>query len=263
MRRTIQALLALAAGRVGAETVFKERTGGYCTDESGWAWVGSEAECEEGARALGWGDTTATDDNQASGEEYDPPGCYFEGNSLKMNPSQKNTGACTTSDICMCTLTAPACTNTDGSAPNSAAPCICGNAACTGAETTGMHCYLSQNRCRKGPVCAITDGSVPNVGPPCACGATDCDAESNGLICTAATDTCSSPQDCGSDASAYISNCTNFNDRCVCVQCDAGLYSSDCSKACPAPAIAVATDTLLAAGGRGESIRKWSKRQNP
>ena len=45
------------------------------------------------------------------------------------------------------------------------------------------------------------------------------------------------------------SNCTNFNDRCVCVQCDAGLYSSDCSKACPAPAIAVATDTLLAAGG--------------
>ena len=34
------------------------------------------------------------------------------------------------------------------------------------AGTTGMHCYLSQNRCRKGPVCAITDGSAAN---PYAC----------------------------------------------------------------------------------------------
>ena len=53
MRRAIAGLIAIAG--VGAETGFMERTSGRCTDESGWGWVGSEAECEEGARGLGLG----------------------------------------------------------------------------------------------------------------------------------------------------------------------------------------------------------------
>ena len=237
---------AAASGVRGASAAegFMARTSGRCTDESG-GWVESRAQCEKGARALGWWDKTTGVESMSG---Y-PRGCWrYLSGSLWFNTGTSSTTSCSTSETCMCTLTAPACTNTDGSAPNSAAPCICGNKACTGVETTGMHCYLSQNRCSQFPTCATTDGSAPNPSA-CACGSVDCEAENKGLFCDAATDTCSSPQDCGSDASAYISNCTNFNDRCVCVQCDAGLYSSDCSKACPAPAIAVATDTLLAVGG--------------
>ena len=55
---------AAASGVRGASeaaTVFEARTSGLCTDKSGWAWVGSQAECEEAARAKGWPDTDAED----------------------------------------------------------------------------------------------------------------------------------------------------------------------------------------------------------
>jgi hypothetical protein len=61
----IAAALALCATAflptASPATVFEARTSGLCTDKSGWAWVGSQAECEEAARAKGWPDTDAED----------------------------------------------------------------------------------------------------------------------------------------------------------------------------------------------------------
>ena len=63
--------------------------------------VTSLSECSTAAVALGLSDTTAADDNQ-SGVTYDPPYCYFEGNTVKYNSNGQNTGSCTTSDQCLC-----------------------------------------------------------------------------------------------------------------------------------------------------------------
>ena len=116
--------------------------------------------------------------------------------------------------------------------------------ACTGAETTGMHCYLSQNRCRAGPVCANTDSSAPNPSA-CACGDNDCEAETTGLLCTAATSTCSAA-DCGSEEESHpMPNCASKNQRCQCTRCNPGFYSSDCSKTCAAPGVAIFLDTVF------------------
>ena len=123
------------------DTLLETRTSGYCTDKSGWAWVGSQAECEEAATTLGYSDTTA----QVGSYSGDPRGCWHNYGSPRFNTRTSSTTSCTTTRTCMCTLTAPACTNTDGSAPNSAAPCICGNAACT--SDTGLFCESSSSTC--------------------------------------------------------------------------------------------------------------------
>jgi len=65
--------------------------------------VTSMAECGQAAAELGLSDTTPSDDKQR-GVSYDPPFCYFEGNSLKFNSNGLNTGRCTTSDNCLCSL---------------------------------------------------------------------------------------------------------------------------------------------------------------
>eukprot|EP00936_MAST-01D_sp_MAST-1D-sp1_P000605 g605.t1 len=57
-------------------------------------------ECSAAAARLGLSDTTASDDGQRS-VSFDPPGCYFEGGSLKFNSDLSNTGRCTTSDNCV------------------------------------------------------------------------------------------------------------------------------------------------------------------
>ena len=67
------------------------------------------------------------------------------------------------------------------------------------------------------------------------------------MSCNTVANKCGST-DCGSDAIS-IQNCTIYNSRCACVQCELGLYSSDCSKPCPTPAVAVLTDMLLLVGG--------------
>ena len=61
----------------------------------------TKSECETAAKALGVSDITAVDDGQ-NGATHDPPFCYFEENSLKFNGVGTNTGACTTSDQCLC-----------------------------------------------------------------------------------------------------------------------------------------------------------------
>ena len=60
------------------------------------------SDCELAAWQLNLADKTVTDDGQNDGENFDPPYCYFEGNSLKFNKRGKNTGPCTTDDKCVC-----------------------------------------------------------------------------------------------------------------------------------------------------------------
>eukprot|EP00413_Alexandrium_margalefii_P047934 CAMPEP_0204586642 /NCGR_PEP_ID=MMETSP0661-20131031/47609_1 /ASSEMBLY_ACC=CAM_ASM_000606 /TAXON_ID=109239 /ORGANISM="Alexandrium margalefi, Strain AMGDE01CS-322" /LENGTH=788 /DNA_ID=CAMNT_0051596297 /DNA_START=52 /DNA_END=2419 /DNA_ORIENTATION=- len=79
--------------------------------------VTTMAECGAAASALSLSDTSPSDDNQPNGVTYDPPYCYFEGNSLKFNGG-KNTGPCSQSDNCLCDLVAPSPTP----APPVAAP---------------------------------------------------------------------------------------------------------------------------------------------
>ena len=140
----------------------------------------------------------------------------------------------------------PVCAIANGSAPNPSS-CACGSVDCDESDgTTGMHCYISQNRCRKGQVCAITDGSAPNPSS-CACGDIDCEAETNGLICTAATSTCSTGDCSSEEESLQTPNCASKNQRCQCIRCIPGFYSSDCSKKCREPVVAIALDAAFVA----------------
>lgn len=63
--------------------------------------ITSSYECGSAARAIGLSDTTASDDGQ-SGVSCDPPYCYYEGGSLKFNSNGTNTGACSSTDKCLC-----------------------------------------------------------------------------------------------------------------------------------------------------------------
>ena len=46
----------------GAGLMYKERTSGKCTDDSGGGYITSLTACNAGATALGWDDTTADND---------------------------------------------------------------------------------------------------------------------------------------------------------------------------------------------------------
>ena len=59
---------------------------------------------ERAARFLGLPDTSASDDNDGNGPDSDPPYCYFESSTLTFNQDATNTGGCSTSDVCLCTL---------------------------------------------------------------------------------------------------------------------------------------------------------------
>ena len=60
--------------------------------------------CERAARILGLSDTSASDDTDGNGPDSDPPYCYFESSTLTFNQDATNTGGCSTSDVCLCTL---------------------------------------------------------------------------------------------------------------------------------------------------------------
>lgn len=67
--------------------------------------ITSLSECNTAAAALGFLDTTASDDGtrrRSSGVTYDPPYCYFEENELKYNSNGNNKGACSPLDQCLC-----------------------------------------------------------------------------------------------------------------------------------------------------------------
>jgi hypothetical protein len=82
--------------------VYKLQTSGRCTNP-----ITSSASCAAAAKQLNLSDKTVSDDGQHYGVSYDPKGCYFENRSLKYNSKHKNTGACTTSDQCLCAISAP------------------------------------------------------------------------------------------------------------------------------------------------------------
>jgi hypothetical protein len=62
-------------------------------------------------------------------------------------------------------------------------------------------------------------------------------------VCDFKTNTCIG-YDCQADFQVSA-NCSKYNSRCVCVLCDAGLYSGDCSKTCPEPALSVFQDLVF------------------
>eukprot|EP00944_MAST-04C_sp_MAST-4C-sp1_P002068 g2068.t1 len=88
---------------------YEKKTSGKCQYD-----ITCFNECEAAAIALGFSDTSATDDKQDNGQTgvtYDPKGCYYEGGSLKFNARMGNTGSCSSSDQCLCkTSPSPTCT---------------------------------------------------------------------------------------------------------------------------------------------------------
>mmetsp|Transcript_67716 Transcript_67716/g.180286 ORF Transcript_67716/g.180286 Transcript_67716/m.180286 type:complete len:977 (+) Transcript_67716:64-2994(+) len=63
---------------------------------------------------------SARDDGQEAGEPYDPPFCYVERIhsrvrlAVKFNPTGRNSGVCSGEDVCLCGLSAPFETTTEG-----------------------------------------------------------------------------------------------------------------------------------------------------
>eukprot|EP00931_Biecheleriopsis_adriatica_P065562 TRINITY_DN4006_c0_g1_i1.p1 TRINITY_DN4006_c0_g1~~TRINITY_DN4006_c0_g1_i1.p1 ORF type:complete len:433 (-),score=64.76 TRINITY_DN4006_c0_g1_i1:77-1315(-) len=80
----------------GATKVYELVVSGLCTH-----YVTSPEDCEEAAQQLWFDDTSVSDDGQ-SGKPWDPPGCYYEGGSLKFNSDGSNTGKCHHYDKCLC-----------------------------------------------------------------------------------------------------------------------------------------------------------------
>ena len=75
---------------------------GYILVENGLCHrVTTMSECEEAARQTGLSDVTAEHDGQ-NGVYNDPPYCYLKGGSLMFNSGGTNTGACSSSDKCLC-----------------------------------------------------------------------------------------------------------------------------------------------------------------
>ena len=73
-------------------------------------YIETKAECEAAADELALNDISAEDGTNSGTPEGDPPYCYYEGNSLKINEGGTNTGACGNAhdgqqqylDICIC-----------------------------------------------------------------------------------------------------------------------------------------------------------------
>ncbi|CAK0903702.1 unnamed protein product [Prorocentrum cordatum] len=89
------------------------------TDGSCQEPITNDTLCEAAAVQLGLQlpDTTPLDDGQ-SGSRTDPPGCYLEDGTLKINSGGGNTGSCDATDQCLCFLT-PTPAPTSSSCPSS------------------------------------------------------------------------------------------------------------------------------------------------
>ena len=170
-------------------TIYPIVTSGTCASHD-YGYIADPATCEAAAGQVGWPSNSPYTGPPSS---YYPRGCWDRsssstGGDLRFNTKTSSTVSCSTSYTCLCTFTAPACTNTGGSAPNSANPCICGNKVCT--SDTGLFCDTSNNdRCSQFSTCATTNGAAAN-GANCACGTADCDG-TTGLFCVASKSSCS------------------------------------------------------------------------
>ena len=155
----------------------------------------------------------------------------------------------------------PPCDITDGFAANSEL-CECGLVTCT--NDTGLFCYGPENVCADfahprrigtevGPVCPHDDGTTDNAGSVtynvgrCKCGNKACtsnsDGQGTGMVCTAASNTCSRPQACtNTDGSAHISA------ACACgtVDCAGGEYCWEYHSRCAQlPSCAIADGSAV------------------
>ena len=139
-----------------------------------------KASCEAAATSLGLDDVTAY---EVTASSY-PPGCFNSASGSLYFRTAGSAGQCSSSYPCLC-ITAPDCTQTDGTTLNTGV-CLCGGTACT--DTTGLFCTASTSTCRH-PACTAVDGSAAN-DASCACGTAECTSET-GLFCTASTSTCS------------------------------------------------------------------------
>ena len=129
-----------------AAKVYEEIRSGTCRDESGRENIVTDTECVEAATALG---LRPTKDMIYKDTSFLPAGCYIymshAGPYLVFNQRLHSTDESDKYYQNICTVTLPACTNTDGSAPNSDDPCICGNMVCR--DTASRYCYESESRC--------------------------------------------------------------------------------------------------------------------
>ena len=100
MLRLVALILIVLPINVNAQTLYTSMTSGACGMQYS---VTTYATCGQAASFVGFYDTTASSDGQY-GVHYDPPYCYFEGGSLKLNTNGQNTGSCSSSDQCLCSM---------------------------------------------------------------------------------------------------------------------------------------------------------------
>ena len=154
--KTLQMLLLtplIASQLIASQniTVYKTLTAGKCTTDQPatdprWTYIRNKEKCEAAAAWLKLSKTSAS----YSTEDEDVDGCYvdtFDYDALKMPSTFSNPGNCAAYYKCLCTFTAPPCTNTDGSIRNAGTGCVCGSSACT--TQTGFYCNsaaIAKNR---------------------------------------------------------------------------------------------------------------------
>jgi len=151
--------------------VYKARTSGQCGDSGGgWGKITSAAQCDAGAAALGWGDTTA----ETFGGLQDPSGCFLHSVNfgLRFNTGNSNVG-CTSDDKCLCTLTCPPGTYQDQSGQSSCKTCAQDTYSTVGASS----CAYTATTCPAGTYASGT--------------ATVCNSCASGQYSIAGADSCS------------------------------------------------------------------------
>ena len=189
---------------------FSEVTSEMCSSVTGRGTILDKAMCGEAAKSVGWSATTAGEQSS----KYSPAECYSSssGRYLFLNTNTASTNSCSNSNPCLC-LTAPDCTNTDGTTPNDAT-CLCGSVGCS--TSTGLRCTQSVNTCHTPPPCIQTDGSTAN-NEACQCGTSSC-STTTGLHCYASDNFCTGPPCTITDGSE-----ANTAELCKCgdVSCDA------------------------------------------
>ena len=150
---------------VTPKIIYHKVTSGTC-DSNNYVTILQHSACEQAAIALEFSDTSVVNDNQ-TGVGYDPLGCYYESEALKIN-NDGNTGECSYSDQCLCSevTLAPYCANQNGTEPNP--ECICDNTICDADEycTEGLGCHVL-------PRCDNQNGTEPNTAK-CQCGTSEC-----------------------------------------------------------------------------------------
>ena len=95
---------------VGGYYGYQLRSSGRCPNNTE---IKSISECTRAAQFLILYDQSVSSDNLYKAP-YDPPGCYYEGGSLKFNNYGGNYGYCSSDDKCLCKVPQSTTTTTTG-----------------------------------------------------------------------------------------------------------------------------------------------------